>query len=201
MRAVEWMQFLAEQKARHGKTVFSVTELANVADVSPAVANVQLGRLVRQGVIRRWVPGRYGLPEGVTAEELALAIDSAAYVTGSYALARHGFITQQTREIECFTNRRHNRSRRRSTRLGTFVFVCVSPRIYSRPLHGTMAPPEQALCDLVYLLRRRGLDPRSLYTFRRLDRLTIPAEVHDRYPRSVQRAVDALVGSRADIRP
>jgi hypothetical protein len=201
MRAVEWVRFLGEQRARHGKGIFSVTELANVADVSPAVANVQLGRLVRQRVIRRWVPGRYGLPDGVTAEELARAIDSAAYVTGSYALARHGFITQQPREIECFTTRRHNRSRRRSTPLGTLVFVCVSPRIYANPPHGSMAPPEQALCDLVFMLRRRGLDPRSLYTFRGLDRLTIPADLHERYPRSVQRAVDALVDNRPVSRP
>lgn len=197
MRAVEWVRFLTEQRARHGKVVFSVTELANVADVSPAVLNVQLGRLVRQGVIRRWVPGRYGLPEGVAAEELAHAIDGDAYVTGGYALARQGFITQQPREIDCFTRRRHNRSRQRSTSLGTLVFICVSPRIHARPAHGKMAPPEQALCDLVYTLRRSGLDPRSVYTFRGLDRLTIPAAVRSRYPRSVQRTVDALVASEA----
>lgn len=197
MKAVEWVRFLADQKARHGKGVFSVTELANVADVSPAVINVQLGRLVRQGVIRRWVPGRYGLPEGVTAEELARAIDGEAYVTGAYALARHGFITQQPREIDCFTRRRHNRSRQRSTLLGTLVFVCVSPRIHARPAHGSMAPPEQALCDLVSTLRRSGLDPRSIYTFRGLDRLTIPAVLRTRYPKSVQRAVDALVADHS----
>ena len=197
MRAVEWIRFLTEQRARHGKGVFSVTELANVADVSPAVINVQLGRLVRQGVIRRWVPGRYGLPEGVAAEELAHAIDGDAYVTGGYALARQGFITQEPREIDCFTRRRHNRSRRRSTSLGTFVFICVSPRIHARPADGKMARPEQALYDLVYTLRRSGLDPRSVYTFRKLDRLTIPAALRSRYPQSVQRAVDALVASEA----
>ena len=144
MKAVEWGRFLTEQRARYGKGVFSVTELANVADASPTVINVQLGRLVRQGVIRRWAPGRYGLPEGVTAEELACAIDGDAYVTGGYALARHGLITQQPREIECFTSRRHNRSRRRSTPLGTLVFICVSPRIHARPADGSLAPPEQA---------------------------------------------------------
>lgn len=193
MKAVEWVRFLAEQRDRHGKGVFSVTELANVADASPAVINVQLGRLVRQGLIRRWVPGRYGLPDGVSAEELAHAIDADAYVTGDYALARHGFITQQPREIQCFTIRRHNRSRRRSTPLGALVFMCVSPRIHAQPADGRLALPEQALCDLVYVLCRRGLDPRSLYTFRGLDRLTIPAAVRDRYPLSVQRAVTALV--------
>lgn len=196
MKAVEWGRFLTEQRSLYGKGVFSVTELANVADVSPTVINVQLGRLVRQGVIRRWAPGRYGLPEGVSAEELAHAIDGDAYVTGGYALARHGFITQQPREIDCFTRRRHNRSRRRSTPLGALVFICVSPRIHARPVDEGIAPPEQALCDLVYMLRRSGLDPRSVYTFRRLERLTIPAAVRSRYPRSVQRAVEALVASR-----
>ena len=195
MKAVEWGRFLTEQRARYGKGVFSVTELANVADASPTVINVQLGRLVRQGVIRRWAPGRYGLPEGVTAEELACAIDGDAYVTGGYALARHGLITQQPREIECFTSRRHNRSRRRSTPLGTLVFICVSPRIHARPADGSLAPPEQALCDLVSMCRRAGLDPRSVYTFRGLDRLTIPSDVRSRYPKSVQRTVDALVAS------
>jgi hypothetical protein len=195
MKSVEWGRFLTEQRARYGKSVFSVAELANVADVSPTVINVQLGRLVRQGVIRRWAPGRYGLPEGVTAEELAHAIDGDAYVTGSYALARHGFITQQPREIDCFTRRRHNRSRRRSTPLGALVFICVSPRIHARPADDSMAPPEQALFDLVYMLRRGGFDPRSVYTFRGLDRLTIPAAVRSRYPQSVQRVVESLVAS------
>jgi hypothetical protein len=195
MKAVALVRFLVEQRDRHGKTVFSVTELANVANVSPATINVQLGRLVRQGVVRRWVPGRYGLPEGVTAESLARSIDADAYVTGGFALARHGFITQQPSEIECFTLRRHNRSRRRSTPLGTLVFVCVNSRMHAPPPHGSLAPPDQALCDLVHLLRRHGLDPRSLYTFRGLDRLKIPAAVRARYPRSVQRAVAALVGA------
>ena len=45
------------------------------------------------------------------------------------------------------------------------------------------------------VIRRGGLDPRSVYTFRGLDRLTIPADVRSRYPKSVQRTVDALVAS------
>ena len=59
---------------------------------------------------------------------------------------------------------------------------------------GGMAAAEQALCDLFYVLRRRGLDPRSLYTFRNLDRLSIPPALLARYPLTVQRAVRALLG-------
>lgn len=195
MKAVEWVRFLADQRKRHGKAVFTVTELANVADASPAVINVELGRLVRRGVICRWVPGRYGLPDGVTAEELVTAIDADAYVTGACALAHHGLITQVPRQIDCFTRRRHNRSRQRQTPFGTLVFICVSPHIHAKPKEGGMAAPEQALCDLFYALHRRGLDPRSLYTFRKLDRLTIPTGLLSRYPRTVQRSVKELLDS------
>ena len=194
MKALEWMRFFTTQRARYGKNVFTVAELANVAGSSPAVMNVELGRLVKQGVIRRWVPGRYGLPDGVTAAELVTAIDADAYVTGAYALAAHGLITQVPLEIDCFTRRRHNRSRHRHTPLGRLVFVCVSPRLHRRPEPGGMAAAEQALCDLFYVLRRRGLDPRSLYTFRNLDRLSIPPALLARYPLTVQRAVQALLG-------
>ena len=196
MKALEWMRFFLDQRQRHGKRLFTVTELANVADAAPATMNVELGRLVGQGVIRRWVAGRYGLPEGVTAADLAAAIDSQAYVTGAYALEHHGLITQQPREIDCFSLRRHNRSRQRPTELGKLVFVCVNRRLHSLPEAGGLASPEQAFCDLHFLLRRRGLDPRSLYTFRKLDRLMIPPELLARYPLTVGRAVATMLQER-----
>jgi hypothetical protein len=199
MKAIEWVRFLADQRTRHGKGVFTVAELANVADVSPAVLNVELGRLVSRGLIRRWVPGRYGLPDGVTASELVAAIDADAYVTGAYALAQHGFITQVPHEIDCFTRRRHNRSRRRQTPLGTIVFICVGNRVHAPPAGRGLAPPGQALCDLVFVHRRRGLDPRNLYTFRNLGRLRVSPDVVDRYPATVQRGVAAVLSGNPSI--
>ena len=198
MKVLEWMRFFTAQREQHGKSVFTVAELANVADTSPTVMNVELGRLVKQGVIRRWVPGRYGLPDGVTVAELATTIDTDSYVTGAYALACHGFITQVPHEIDCFTRRRHNRSRQRRTPLGSLVFVCVSPRIHLMPESGGMAGAEQALCDVLYMLRRRGLDPRSLYTFRNLDRLSVPSALLARYPVTVQRAVRSLLETKKE---
>jgi hypothetical protein len=192
MKTVAWLHFLSRQQRQHGKGIFTCTELANVADGSPAVINVELGRLVRQGHIRRYAPGRYGLPEGVAVEELVTSIDPDAYVTGAYALFHHGYITQIPREIECFTRRRHNRSRRRATPFGTLVFICASPRVYSWP-QGAVADAAQAVCDLVCVLRRRGLAPRSLYTFRNLDSLEISANLLARYPRTVREEVQRLL--------
>lgn len=192
MKTLDWLKFLAHQKTRFDKRIFSVTELANAADASIAVVNVELGRLVRKGVLQRYVPGKYGLPDGVAVEELVTAIDVDAYVTGAAALARHGLITQIPREVECFTRRRHNRSRRRPSPLGTLVFVCVRPTIHSRPPNG-MAGPAQAICDLAYACRRRRLDPRSLYTFRKLDAVRVPDDVLSRYPKSVQNDIRRLL--------
>ena len=192
MKTTDWQKFLTRQQAEEGKRIFSVAELANVADASPAVINVALGRLVRQGVIRRYVPGKYGLPAGVLVEDLVAAIDSDAYVTGAAALAQNGFITQMPRLIECFTRRRHNRSRERKSALGTLVFVCVSPRIHAHPTDG-VAGPAEALCDLWYTALRRGLDPRSLYTFRKLDSVTVPKAVLSRYPRTVRDGVASVL--------
>lgn len=192
MKTVAWLHYLTRQQRQHGKGIFTRTELANVADASPAVINVELGRLVKRGVVRRYAPGRYGLPEGVAVEELATSIDPAAYVTGAYALFHHGHITQVPREIDCFTHRRHNRSRRRPTPFGTLVFICAGPRIHAHP-PGAVAGPAQAVCDLAWLLRRRGLAPRSLYAFRGLDALAAPPDLFERYPETVREEVRRLL--------
>ena len=193
MRALAWVRYLNDQRDCFGKTLFTVTEMANIAGASRTVMNVELGRLVKQGMVCRWATGLYGLPAGVTPASLATAIDSTAYVTAAWVLAQHGYITQQPREIDCFTQRRHNRSRRRSSQLGTMVFVTVSPRVYAAPAEGGIATPEQAFCDLFYVMRRRGLDPRTLYTFRKLSQLVVEDSLLARYPKTVQRAVLANV--------
>lgn len=66
-------------------------------------------------------------------------------------------------------------------------------RVHSRPADRRLAPPAQALCDLVYTSRNRGLDPRSLYTFRKLEQLPIPPDLLARYPNTVQRHVGMLL--------
>jgi hypothetical protein len=98
------------------------------------------------------------------------------------------------------TRRRHSRSRRRNTPLGTLTFVCVSPLIHHLPADGGIAPPAQAICDLVFMVRRQGLDAGSLYTFRKLDQVVVPPAVLACYPQTVQRAVEALVAGATDRR-
>ena len=187
MTSSQWRTCLHEQHRLHGKTVFTVTELANISGHSPHVLSVELHRLCTQQILVRYAQGRYGLPDAVTPESLVKHLDPGAYITGAYALHRHNLITQVPVEITCFTNRRHNRSRIRSTPLGRFAFICVRPPVYSPPDDAPLAPPEQALCDLIFLMRRKGLDAQSQFTFRGLDRLDAQTLAHiaPRYPVTV----------------
>jgi hypothetical protein len=195
VKANAWRRFLEEQRDRHGKVLFTVTELANIAGVSRAALNVQLARLREQAMIAKYAHGLYGLPGGVSAELLVPAIDSHAYITGHYALHQHNLITQAPTTVTCFTDRRSPRARERDTPAGRLVFVCVRSGVYAPVPGEVLAPPAQALCDYVYLSRRDGVRPEALVTFRNLHRLRtqeIPGLLA-RYPLTVQKHVQRLL--------
>jgi hypothetical protein len=195
MKAREWQRYLETQRKSHGKTVFTITELANASGSKPHVLNVELDRLCKQGIIARHARGRYGLPDAVTPETLLPHLDAQAYITGAFALHRHNLITQMPVEITCFTNRRHNRSRVRTTPVGRFTFVCVRLPVYAPPGEGTAAGPEQALCDYVFLMRRRGVAPASQVTFRGLHGLDTKTlrEQASRYPKSARKTLAEIL--------
>jgi hypothetical protein len=197
MKALEWIKFLENQRAQHGKIFFRVAELANVARCSHHALNVELARLVKRGVLARYSTGVYGLSGAVTPENLVATLDADAYITGMFALYRHNLITQAPAEITCFTNRRHNRSRQRQTPFGKLIFVCVSRRIYAKPASGMLAPPEQAFCDFMYRTKLQGLNPSSIVTFRKLDRLKVKrlSRIAAHYPASVGETIRHLASS------
>ncbi|MCY2996399.1 MAG: hypothetical protein NTY19_52410 [Planctomycetota bacterium] len=194
MRANAWRDYLEEQRDRHGKVLFTVTELAHVAGVSHAALNVELARLRRQSVIVKYAHGLYGPARAVTPQLLVPAIDSHAYITGHYALFAHHLVTQIPTVVTCFTDRRSSRARDRDTPIGRFVFVVVSGGVYAAPADGPIADPIQALCDYVYLARRQGVPPEALVTLRNLPaRASLDAMLLARYPRTVQKHVARLL--------
>lgn len=195
MKAREWIRILAEQKLAHDKALFTVTELAHLGQVGRNVLNVELSRLRRQGLVVRYAQGLYGLPGAVSAEELLPAIDSHAYLTGLYALHRHGLVTQIPRTITCFTDRRSPRARVRSTPVGRFELVCVRSEVHAPPTKGILASPEQALCDFVYLCRRGGVEAAAQITLRNVHLLRAGKleSVARRYPTTVGLEVARLL--------
>jgi len=201
VKANAWRQYLQEQREKHGKVLFTLTELANVAGASPAASNVELARLRRQEIIARYAHGLYGIPGAVSPQILVPAIDSRAYITGHYALYGYQMVTQVPAAITCFTDRRSPRAQERVTPVGRLIFVCVRSRVYVPVPEAAIAPPAQALCDYVYLSRRTGAEPEALVTFRNLARIRTEdlAPIRARYPVSVQRHLERLlrVGSPA----
>jgi hypothetical protein len=196
MRTLEWQSFFAEQRARHGKVVFSVAELANAAQTTLHAVNTELGRLVRRSLITRYAHGRYGPTQGVAPEDVLPEVDSGAYITGFYALFRHHVVTQVPTEVTCFTDRRHNRKADRVTPAGKLRIICVPASIYAKPAGQVLAPAEQALCDFVWLSLRDGIEPRSLVTFRNLDVLSGRrlSKVLRGYPARVSESVARISG-------
>jgi hypothetical protein len=195
VRANAWRKYLEQQRKEYGKVLFTRTELANVAHVSPAALNVELARLRRQEIIVRHAHGLYGMPDAVSPQFLVSAIDSHAYITGHYALYDCQMVTQIPVTITCFSDRRSPRAQERMTSVGRLTFVCVRSSVYSPVPEAAIAPPPQALCDYVYLSRRYGVEPEALVTFRNLERIRAEelAPILPRYPVSVQKHVERLL--------
>lgn len=195
MKARDWHCFLEEQRRQHGKVLFAVTELAHIANISRAALNVELARLRRQGILVQYAHGQYGLPDAVTPELLLPAMDSHAYITGSYALYVHNLITQAPTCITCFTDRRSPRAQVRNTPVGRFVFVCVRSGAYAPPATGVLAAPEQALYDFGYILRRQGITIQGQVTLRNLEKLKRVKclRIGAHYPATVRTEVRALL--------
>jgi hypothetical protein len=191
MKYFQWQQYLTEQSQVHDKSIYSIAELANVAKTTGQALNVEIQRLGKKGLIVQYAHGIYGLKDLVTPESLVPCLDKTAYITSASALFHHGFITQVPMTFTCFTNRRKNRSRNRLTPLGRFEFVCVKKPIYSPPLKGIIAEPEQALFDFVYLMRRSAVDPETIVSFRKLDefRPSRLAKIARRYPSTVRKQI------------
>ena len=199
MKTLEWQNFFTDQRAQHGKVVFSVAELANAAQTSLHAVNTELGRLVGRGIINRYAHGRYGPVQGVEPEDILSAVDPGAYITGFYALFRLHLVTQVPTEITCFTDRRHNRKSDRITPAGKLRFVCVPPGVYAKPDGQVIASAEQALCDFSWLTLRDGIDPQSLVTFQKLDALSRRRlnKVLRRFPEKVRATVARIAETAA----
>jgi hypothetical protein len=195
MKTLAWQKFFAEQRAAHGKVIFSAAELANAARTALHALNTELGRLARRGVIARYAQGRYGPPQGVAPEAILAAVDPGAYITGFYALFRRHLVSQAPMEVTCFTQRRHNRKAARITPAGKLKFICVPPGIYAKPGGQALACAEQALCDFVWLNARDGVGPQSLVTLRNLDMLNRRRldKILRRYPPQVRNIVATLI--------
>jgi len=195
MKTTIWQNFFEEQKEVYSKHLFTLSELANVANTTFESLNVNLSRLKQRGLIERYARGTYGLKQGVAPEDLVHYLDATAYITGFFVLHRYQMITQVPSNITCFTTQRHGRWRIRTTPIGRYEFVCVNKSVYAHPNDSVMTEPEQALFDFVYLMRKRGVNPQTIVTFRNLHKLreSLLLQIAPGYPGTVRNHVSRIL--------
>jgi predicted transcriptional regulator of viral defense system len=169
--------------------VFTTTDVAGAAAVSPDQASRDLGRLAERGLIVRVVPGvwaattdhRFSPYAVVPALIRHAAPGSKAYVSLLSALSLHGMIQQIPRTVQVVVSRRARPIRR--TPVGTYQFYVMSPELvdgfvqYETGIF-EIATPEKAVFDVLYLSARRGT------RFLHLPELSLPSTFS---PRALRR--------------
>ncbi len=158
------------------------TDLLLIGETDPRLLRVQLSRWVKAGHLFRLKRGAYAfaphfqkiLPSPYL---IASALIRPSYVSLEKALEFHGLIPEAVFTVTCVTTKRPGRF---ETPLGRFSYNHVQPQLFwgytsvlFKDQAGSMAHPEKALLDLVYLraprLTKDYLDGLRLQNLEKID--------------------------------
>lgn len=136
------------------KTVFSIHDLRLLwEETNPNALKSSIAYFVSKNKLIRIRNGIYALEENFNHLELAQRLITPSYLSLSTALQFHGIVYQAQAEITSFAL--YNRSL--TVANTTFKFHQMSPSILINPQgiaidnRFSMASPERAICDWVYL--------------------------------------------------
>lgn len=145
------------------KTVFTTRQIAALRGSSLSATGQALGRLERQGLVRRVTRGVWCIPDDPRFSLYSLvpllAGGHRAYVSLISALHLHGLIEQIPQIVFAVTTG-HTRVRR--TSVGTCSYHRIHPHLfggfdwYGKSQDFLVATPEKALVDSLYLSSRKG---------------------------------------------
>jgi predicted transcriptional regulator of viral defense system len=148
----------AEELRRWGRPVVTTSEVAKRLHIAEPAASQLMSRLAALDAVVRIQRGRWLLrPDAPMLAVPYLALPHLAYATGFWALASYGMIDQIPRAVEVATG-----GRSRWLQVGDTQFELQ--HLDARLLDGwlvrddiTVATPEKALFDAVYLRTARGV--------------------------------------------
>lgn len=150
---------------QEGKPFFSLPELKELFRLSPRSFQETLRRLMGEKVLVRLTRGLFAsAATGARLEESVNLISPPSYISLETALFHFGISNDPPRGVTCVTL---NRSRRIDTRLGRISFTRFPPALFfgfEKKDGLTIASPEKAVADTVFLLLRRKehFSPRNL---------------------------------------
>ncbi len=173
--------------------LFRKTEAEKWAKHAP----IFLSRAVKKGWIHRLSRGNYintflkGWP---VVEEVGCFLRTPAYISGEWALHKHGLLLQVPQTCTVITLQGSVGQSRSSEYQGTILeFSRIAPNLFfgfTRQVHYDMATPEKALLDLLYLrgqipfsdeLELGDLDLEKLHQF------------SQKFPKTVQKKLALLI--------
>ncbi len=187
MKIYNWINIL--NKLSENKHIFSVPELANIADSTLSYARKQIFYLKQKGIIFPVYHGIYGYGK-INIEEVISAIDHRAYLTADTILYENNIILQKPNIITCFSSTYHGRTRIKNTTIGKIIFHKIRKNIYLFPEKTLKATSEQALLDFIYISLKKGIDPLAKVKFQKSSIKKLNKKYLDqiikKYPHSVK---------------
>jgi predicted transcriptional regulator of viral defense system len=147
-----------EELRRWGRPVVTTAEVAKRLHIAEPAASQLMRRLASMSAVVRIQRGRWLLrPDTPLLAVPYLALPHPAYATGFWALASYGLIDQIPRGVEVATG---GRSRRLAVGDTVFELRHFEPRLLDGWVFRdeiTVATPEKALFDAVYIRTARGV--------------------------------------------
>jgi predicted transcriptional regulator of viral defense system len=192
---LDWAKTLRKEGSR--SAILRSDELASRYGISEAVVGNALRRQERRGLVEHVSRRLYvnKLAHEFSPRELVGILRPDAYISLESALAEWGISTQSPSALTCVTTGFPREFRRPSVQI---VYRHIAKKLHwgfdaKRTRHGSysIADPEKALLDWIYLQRQEGLptafDELNLRTidWKKLHRYAL------KYPQSVRKALEA----------
>ncbi len=154
MTSLKLVQLLQKLAKDHHKRLFTLRDMAALADEPRTAAAMTLVRAAKKGLVGRvgnlWI----NLMDPPELLEVALALPSPSYLSFESALYHRGVLSQSPRgELTLATT---GRSRSLQTPLGSIRMIHLKPSLFFGFDERRGAFPEKAWLDLLYLRGRKG---------------------------------------------
>jgi hypothetical protein len=160
----EWLDFFRRHTE---KKVFALTDIEQMTGLSKSHLQVELGRLVRRGVLKRlarkWYTNPFAPP---LIEEAAMVVRYPSYISLEYALAQEGILSQTAFTVTLVTTKLPYTFHLDGA---TLEYHQIAKRLfwgYRFDGRANVALPEKALLDFIYIrhLKTRDLAAARLHS-------------------------------------
>lgn len=166
MKVDQWINFF---KQYTNKKLFSLSDINQLVNDTPANISIQLNRLIKSQVItrvaQRWYANPFNPP---SLEEIAMVLRVPSYLSLEYALSRQGILSQHVYTLTLMTPTSPYTFQGTHA---TYEYHQIQKPLftgYTQENNILIAIPEKALLDLIYI---RGVKTKQ-FSLKRFESIT-----------------------------